>query len=80
MKFVIPDLRSGDIIEAEVTEILSDIEVIMSFKGDLLRIQNHSRNLLKLGQKVQCRVSSAHPLQFEIVQNYRPSFKMDRVI
>lgn len=80
MKFVINQLQFGDVIEAEVTEILSDEDIIMSFRGDLLRVQNHSQINLKLGQKLNCRVRSVQPLRFEIAGECKPSFKMDLVV
>ena len=82
VKFVIQSLHFGDVIEAEVSELLTENEVIMSFQGDLLRVQNHSRSTLKVGEKLNCRVTSIDPLRFEMVQTCRPSppFKMDRII
>jgi hypothetical protein len=80
MKFVIQSLQFGDVIEAVVTEILSEDEVIMSFKGDLLRVQNQSLKPLELGQKINCRVSAVDPLRFEIFHSYVAAFKMDLVV
>ena len=82
MKFVVQSLHFGDVVEAEVSEILTDNEIIMSFQGDLLRVQNHSRKTLVRGQKLFCRVTSIEPLRFEMVPTHppTPSFKMDRII
>ena len=79
MKFVVQDLHFGDVIEVHVSELLSESEVIMSFQGDLLRVQNQSRLRLEVGQKLSCRVSAVNPLRFEIMQA-PPSFKIDRTI
>ena len=80
MKFVVDQLHFGDIIEAEVTELLDENDVIMSFQGDLLRVQNHSQRPLALGQKLKCRVKSTKPLRFEIANQHIASFKMDLVV
>ncbi len=80
MKFVVDQLHFGDIIEAEVTELLDENDVIMSFQGDLLRVQNHSQRSLALGQKLKCRVKSTKPLRFEIASHQIASFKMDLVV
>ncbi len=81
MKFVIQNLHFGDIIEAEVTELLSENELIMSFQGDLLRVQNQSLKFLEVGQKINCRVSELSPLRFEIASsNFPKSNKMIRIV
>ncbi len=77
MKFVVQGLQFGDVIEAHVSEVLSENEVIMSFQGDLLRVQNQSRQRLEVGQKLNCRVNAVNPLSFQIMQS---SFKIDRTI
>ena len=66
MKFVVHDLRVGEITTAKITEILSETEVIMSFAGDLLRVQNLSRRKLRVGEFVQCKVTQLQPLRFEL--------------
>ncbi len=81
MKFTVERLQFGEIIEAQVTEILSESEVIMSFKGDLLQVQNHSHKVFALGQKLYCRVTALNPLRFEIAQTQLSQpYKMDRFI
>jgi hypothetical protein len=85
MKFVVQDLRVGEITTAKITEILSETEVIMSFAGDLLRVQNLSRRHLRVGDIVQCRVTQVQPLRFELARaqagrSGRATPKMDRLI
>ena len=81
MKFIVQKLQFGEIIEARVTEILSEQEVIMSFKGDLLQVQNHSRQKLSVGESIYCRVTSTSPLRFEIAHIHEASaFKLDRFV
>jgi hypothetical protein len=85
MKFVVQDLIVGEITTAKITEILSETEVIMSFAGDLLRVQNLSRRQLQIGELVQCKVTQLHPLRFELARSPssrpgRATPKMDRLI
>ena len=85
MKFVIDDLKIGEFTVAKVTEILSMDEVIMSFNGDLLRVQNESRRSFQIGEIVKCRVTQLHPLRFELASlatqpSGRGTPRMDRVI
>ncbi len=85
MKFVVQDLRVGEITTAKITEILSETEVIMSFAGDLLRVQNLSRRQLQVGELVQCKVTNLQPLRFELARPQlsrpgRATPKMDRLI
>ncbi len=85
MKFVVDTLEIGEITLAQVTEVLSEEEVIMSFAGDLLRVQNFSRQKFQIGDIVKCRVTQTQPLRFELVNLStshpgRGTPKMDRVI
>lgn len=64
MKTVIPTLKVGDHLQAEIIECLSSTELICSFEGDLLRVQNLSANSLKPGQQIHLRVLSTNPLKF----------------
>ncbi|HRO67426.1 MAG TPA: hypothetical protein PL182_07670 [Pseudobdellovibrionaceae bacterium] len=64
MKNVIPTLKTGDRLQAEIIECLSATELICSFEGDLLRVQNLSATPLKPGQQIHLKVLSTNPLKF----------------
>ena len=66
MKFVIGALRKGDIVEAEVVEIISATAVIVNFSGDLVRIVNETGRALRVGEKYEVRVTGVHPLRFQL--------------
>jgi len=68
VKFVVHDLQIGQVIQGKVTEILSEDEVIMSFAGDLLRVQNHSLGSFAAGQMLNCLVTSVDPLRFKLLK------------
>lgn len=59
-------LQKGQILHAQVEEVVSATETICSFHGDLLRITNRSGEAFKKGQPIKLQVLSLHPLQFQI--------------
>lgn len=59
-------LKKGQILLAEVEEVLSSTETICAFHGDLLRISNHSGMAFKKGQPIKLQVVSLNPLTFQV--------------
>ncbi len=68
MKSVIPQLRRGDDIQAEVVECLTSQILICSFAGDLLRVKNSSGVRVDPGHKIYLTVVSTKPLEFALVK------------
>lgn len=66
MKFVIPKLRLGEIVEARVADSNRDGSLIVDFDGDLLRVLNQAKLQFRVGQKVRLEVRAVNPLQFRV--------------
>ncbi len=77
-KNFVRSLEKGQILSAQVVEVLSSREVICSFYGNLLRIANHATQSLQVDQIVQLQVKSTDPLEFQIFHNQ--ALKFERVI
>ncbi len=79
MKFFVDRLMVGDVVEAQVTEILDSSQLIISLHGDLARAHNETRRLLVVGEIVKLRVSATSPLRFRVVENERHFGRLDIV-
>lgn len=69
MKFVLSGLNIGDPVVGKVVENLPDFELIISFNGDLLRVQNESGRTLRVGDHVTLTVKAIQPLQFQLMSD-----------
>lgn len=79
MKFFFDRLELGDVVQAQVTEVLDSTQVIISLHGDLTRALNETKRTLQVGEVVELRVSSTRPLQFRVVENERRLGRLDIV-
>ena len=79
MKFFFNRLNVGDIVEASVTEVLGDSQLLISLQGDLARAQNETSRVLKVGDKVKLRVAGVNPVQFRVVADERKFGRLDVV-
>lgn len=79
MKFFFNRLNVGDVVEASVSEVLDDSQVIISLQGDLARAQNETPRVLKVGDSVRLRVSAVNPIQFRVVADERKFGRLDVV-
>ena len=68
MRYTFDQLKLGDVVEAEVVDVVSPNELIVSFHGDLMRVSNKSRQILRIHQQVQLRVVSVQPLSFQLLE------------
>lgn len=59
LKTVIPHLRRGDLIWAEVVEVNPDKSLICNFHGDLLRVENRSRYSIGKGTRLRLRIEES---------------------
>lgn len=74
MKFTIPTLTVGQMFRAQIHEVHLDSSVIVSFRGDLLRVVNDTRRKFRKGQWVVLRVMALHPLKFQLQPMDRQNF------
>ena len=79
MKFYFDKLEIGDVVRAQVAEVLDAGQVIISLHGDLARAANETRRVLKEGDSVKLRVSATNPLAFRVVEDERRHGRLDIV-
>jgi hypothetical protein len=79
VKFFVDRLQVGDIVRAQVTDVLDEHQIIISLEGDLARAWNETRRALKKGDTVALRVSATAPLSFRVVENERRLGRLDIV-
>jgi|GEM_PF-2828451 len=79
MKFFVDRLQIGDVVHAQVAEVLDNGQLIISLHGDLARAQNETRRKLTTGDTVKLRVSSTHPLALRVVEDERRLGRLDIV-
>jgi hypothetical protein len=78
MQFTLPFLKKGQRVRADVVEVIAESLYIVNFQGDLLRIRNSSRRVLKPGDQIYLEVTALKPLGFKIVD---PSLRgLDRSV
>ncbi len=61
-------LRSGDVVTAQVEEVLSADAFIASFAGDLLRLKNETQRNLRAFETIKLIVTSVDPLAFQLAK------------
>ena len=79
MKFYLDQLDVGDVVKAQVTEVLDDTQVIISLQGDLIRAENETGRRLRTGEVVTMRVASTTPLLLRITESERRQGRLDIV-
>lgn len=66
MKQFLPSLDLGDSVEGRVAEVLTSGELIISFRGDLLRVANATHQVFQAGEVVRLIVVATRPLRFRL--------------
>lgn len=79
MKLFMSTLEVGDLVKAQVTDVLDANQVIISLQGDLARAQNETSRKLKVGDVVSLRVSAVRPISFRVVEDERRRGRLDIV-
>ncbi len=79
MKFFVDRLEIGDVVQAQVAEVLDSSQIVISLHGDLARAQNETQRTLLVGDVVRLRVSATSPLQFRVVADERKFGRLDIV-
>ena len=67
MKPTLRSLRKGQEVWAVVEENLARDEVLINFNGDLVRVQNKTERIFRVGQRVLLQVRSVEPLKFSLI-------------
>lgn len=67
MKFVLRNLKVGESLKGCVEEMHPNGEILISFQGDLLRVQNQTGRRFHLGDSVQLIVKAVNPLRFQLL-------------
>jgi exosome complex RNA-binding protein Rrp4 len=63
-------LRVGDVFYAEVEELTSSQEMIVSYKGHLFSVKNFTARTFKKGDQIHLLVSGANPVQLQLYTNF----------
>ncbi|MEK7355658.1 MAG: hypothetical protein AAB250_04375 [Bdellovibrionota bacterium] len=56
----------GELVDGRIEEVLERAELIISLDGQLLRVQNETRQAMRVGQMVKLVVSATAPLAFKL--------------
>jgi hypothetical protein len=67
MQFTVPRLKTGQQVEAIVSECFPDGDVLVDFHGDLVRVKNRTGLRLEVGDFIRLRVLTVRPLSFQFV-------------
>ena len=66
-RFIVGGLKVGEDVNAEVAECDLDGHLLVSFRGELVRVNNHTDRRFKVGDKITMRVRTIDPLAFQLV-------------
>ena len=77
MKFTIEKLKVGEQVTAQVAEVLIAGQILVSFRGDLVRVENRTHLRLAAGDRIRLRVTSIDPLGFQLVPDTRLGRALD---
>ena len=70
MKSALLDLKLNETLRGKVVEIFPDGELLMSFAGDLVRVQNETRRPFEVGQLVVVIVKAIEPVRFQLSESH----------
>lgn len=73
MKFTVNRLKVGDRMEAVAVESVGSHHLIVSFNGDLIRVENRSQRKIRAGERIPLIVIQVNPLSFQLAPSPRPS-------
>ncbi len=71
-------LEKGQIHAATIEEVLSFKEAICSFRGELLRVANHTAVDMKVGDVIRLQIKNLEPLEFQVFDTR--SLRFERVV
>lgn len=71
-------MEKGQIHSATIEEIISVTEAICNFRGDLLRISNHTNIEMRIGDVIRLQVKNLEPLEFQVFDT--KSLRFERVV
>ncbi len=73
MKQTLPQLTLDQKVWAIIEEVMTNDDLIVSFQGDLIRVQNQSSRKFRPGQRIQLKVTGLSPLGFQLMDTRSPS-------
>ena len=68
MKLFLPKLKVGQRVKAMVSEVTDSGDLIASFRGDLLRVNNKTHRQFVVGETVDLEILMIEPLKFQLVK------------
>ncbi len=71
MKSFLQSLQKGQRLQVIVTEIQSDRQILVSYKGELFRVKDTSGKRFEIGEKIMLFVAQLDPLEFSLVGERR---------
>ena len=69
MKLAISRLELGQELVAQISECFADGDVLVVFKGDLIRVKNQTTTRFQPGDRIPLKVISLEPIAFRYVIN-----------
>ncbi len=73
MKQTLPQLTLDQKVWAIIEEVMTNDDLIVSFQGDLIRVQNQSSRKFRPGQRIQLKVTAVTPLAFQLIDTKSPN-------
>lgn len=73
MKQTLPQLVVDQKVWAIIEEVMTNQDLIVSFQGDLIRVQNQSGRNFRPGQRIQLKVTAVVPLAFQLIDAKSPN-------
>ena len=71
MKTKVSKFNTGQQVEAKISEVLSNGDLIAVFQGDLLRVKNQTQKTFRVGEHIVLEVSAVRPLSFRLATTQR---------
>jgi hypothetical protein len=71
MKPFLQTLQKGQRINVIVTEIQTDRQILVSYKGELFRVKDTSGKRFQIGEIIMLVVAQVSPLEFSLVGERR---------
>lgn len=69
MKFTLSQLKIGDPTTGAVMEVQADGSMIVGFRGDLIRVFNHSSRTFEKGNQIRLIVTGVNPYSFRLAEH-----------
>jgi hypothetical protein len=71
MKKILESLKKGQRIAVSIVEIHESHELLVAYKGELIRVKNTSGRRFEIGENILLVVNQTLPLEFSLVGEQR---------